>query len=148
MSCFCRTLLESFFRRVATQIQEDESLKEVLRTSKLLKSHRESAMSGPRASMTSINAALEVNEFRNLIWEQLKLPENLPMAAVSGELLYGDLSSTIHLPGFSHVYISSSASTEYIIFFKELVKVTTPQLTVVIYSEENSAKGQELFGSV
>jgi hypothetical protein len=135
------------FRKVALFVIDDVKLQNIITTSTMTKSSKDSAKDGLRATMSSINDALQrVDEFRANIWTKLNLPLEMPMAALTGNLLYGDISSTIHLPGFKSVYISSSESKEYIQFFETVVKIVSPSSKVIIYADGKAARGDEIFG--
>lgn len=140
-------MLEALFRKIAIMSSDKEGdLFKTLNRSCLPGFVKSSVCKGLAATMSSVNLALEEDAFRSKAWELLKLPVDLRLPKISGESLYGDVSTMIHHPPSGHVYLSDALPAEWALFFKEVVKSLggMTSTTVVIYSQEMAAWGEDL----
>lgn len=93
--------------------ESNRTLQSVLNATNLDKRVKLSVCSGLKAKMSLINETLLVKTFRDEIWAILGVFANIQMPAISVYALYGDVSSSIHLPEFGKLNISSDAPIEW-----------------------------------
>ena len=75
---------------------------------------------------------------REAAWERvLNFSSNVPFPSLPGELLYGDLSSSIHAPSLKTVYVSDEEEAASLEFFTEAAGFLKRK--VEAYSEAEAA---------
>jgi len=139
-----RTVLEAFFRDVASCIESDVNVSSALSNS-TIKAKKQILRKGMGCSMTSINEALQDSAFKDAVWRALKLSDDMVVPSMSNSLLYGDLSGAIHSPSLTEVYVRDSSRGEYKDFFSVLAARFRPARSFVVYSDAEAALGDVQF---
>ena len=67
--------------------------------------------------MSTINEALQNEAIRKEAWVLLNFPPSLKLPSMSSSLLYGDVSTAVHLPNFKRIFISSDAPQVWVDFY-------------------------------
>ena len=70
-----------------------------------------------QAKMATINEALQIDAIREEAWLLLNFPPSLALPIMTSILLYGDVSTAVHLPNFKDIYISSDAPQSWVDFY-------------------------------
>ena len=116
--------MEGLFRKVAVFFENDArvadrrtSLRSALEASSLEKYKKANILSGMQAKMSLINEALQNDDIRKEAWLLLKFSPSLELPYMSSILLYGDVSTAVHLPNFKKIFISSDAPQSWINFY-------------------------------
>ena len=120
-----RVVLEGLFRKVAVLFEKNAtipnrstSLLSALNESSLEAFKKKNILSGRKAKMSIINEALQKDGIREEAWRLLDFPLSLALPAMSSSLLYGDVSTVVHLPNFEKVFISSDAPQSWVDFYE------------------------------
>jgi len=139
---YFRYLLEIFFRLVSTLLQENDELKALVSSSKLLRPNQKNKITNPNKlgapSMSSINSALLDDNIRKFVWEKLNIEEEFPI--LPDDLLYGVLGQSIHKPDIKALILGKNAPQKFKKFFRCLA--TTEKINVIEYDEEMAARGE------
>ncbi len=116
--------MEGLFRKVAVFFENDArvadrttSLRSALEASSLEKYKKANILSGMQAKMSLINEALQNDDIRKEAWLLLKFSPSLELPYMSSILLYGDVSTAVHLPNFKKIFISSDAPQSWTNFY-------------------------------
>ena len=138
-------MLESFFRKVVDAVHNvnDKRLGEALRNVNL-PLHVRKSFEGPvgSAKMMHVNEALMIEAFRIQAWKSLELSVDTPWPPFSGQLLYGDLSSEVHLPPLNEVFLQDSdKSSPFALFFVAVARLLKKKVSY--FSERNAAFAEE-----
>ena len=80
-------------------VLKDSNLRYLIQNSSINLHTKENVSRGFRSKMSSVNDILKTPEIKSFVWTYFKLPENLEMPEIDGELLNGGISSTVHSHG-------------------------------------------------
>ena len=131
--------MESFFRKIAVEVHEKMgSLYDVLDKSSLPTNTKNSVKSGLAARMSKVNEALTDTAFRNAVWDSFNISREVEFIELPGSLLYGDVSSSVHLPGLSVIYVSDATPLAGR-FYESVSKAMKSSKKVLFFSEEEAA---------
>ena len=132
--------MEGLFREIAILIENDArvanrttSLRSALEASSMEENKKTNILSGMQAKMSTINEALQNEDIRKETWLLLKFPLSLELPYMSSSLLYGDVSTAVHLPNFKKVFISSDAPQSWIEFYNCALVSLGGQSSTVLY---------------
>jgi len=104
----------------------------------LSSSTKKNVKSGFSAKMTLVNDALGDESFRNEVWRRFDLPENVVLPQIPGSILYGDVSTAIHLPGLRVIYVAED-NIEEMRFYQFVNNALKSKKEIVSYSEGEAA---------
>lgn len=121
-----RVVLEGLFRKVAMFFENNAtvairttSLRSALEASSMENYKKKNILSGMQAEMATINEALQNDAIREEAWLLLNFPPSLALPIISSILLYGNVSTEVHLlPNFKAVFISSDVTQSRVDFYK------------------------------
>lgn len=86
--------------------------------------------------MTSVVKALSDSTFQRAVWETFEIPMNISLPSLTNELLYGDLSASVHSPSLRHVYLSEETDSKNDFdFYTVIASRLRPPKTIDVYSE-------------
>ena len=119
-----------FFEKNATVANRTTSLRSALEASSMEESKKRNILSGMQAKMSTINEALQNDAIRKEAWLLLNFPPSLELPSMSSSLLYGDVSTAVHL---KNIFISSDAPQSCVDFYNcALVSLGGQSSTVLV----------------
>ena len=103
------------------------------------------ALTGLSASMSSINEVLRDAKFRHCVWESFGIPMDVQYPELPGALMYGDVSSSVHLPNLQSIYVSEN-DRALGTFYSAILNSLKSGKSVEYYSEADAAWSEDNFG--
>ena len=139
-----RVVLECIFRDIVKAIPQDVDLQKALNATTISASAKKLMLAGNIiVSMTQVNNALLNLPFRAAAWRAIGFPPDTPFPSLPGEVLYGDLSSSIHAPNLRNVFLSDRHDKESDLYLLLQVAAKHMQKKMELYSEEAAAAEAE-----
>ena len=122
-------------------IKSSKVLKDEVQLSGLSKNEIEDVTKAPNPKCTSINKALTVPGVQKLLWPELGLNSSFVFPTFGTSLLYGVVSSEVHLPLISAVYLSDESAAEVVKFFKDILPTLGLEgLKIECFAEVDAAR--------
>jgi hypothetical protein len=90
--------------------------------------------------MSSVNQALIDDAFRALAWKAIGFDSLIPFPNLTGDIIYGVLSSMIHFPNLSEIYLSDESTPENKAFFEAASIFMSKAIVEYSESEANAAE--------
>ena len=134
--------MEAFFRNIAILVNQSLNFQTILNNTSCTALTKKSVRSGLSAKMTCVNDALSDNSFRVAIWQHLNISSSVRLPELPGAVLYGDVSSSVHLPGIPVIYVSNENPVEAH-FYTAISKTLIAVKKIVTFSEAEVAVFEE-----
>jgi hypothetical protein len=140
-----RAVLEEVFRGILSEIPGNSALKSALEKITSISSNSKKCMLSALTTtkMTDINRAMLDPAFCEAAWEALAFPPEtqFPRTLPADNLLYGDLSFSLHSPALNEVYLSQKSDKGSYDFFVLAAKYSNKKAET--FSEEEAAAAEE-----
>ena len=131
-------MLEGVFRIIVTAVPKSEALKMALNATSVYPAAKNLIRAGDlTAKMSAVNECVLNDCFRALAWDAVGLDPKVPFPSLPGELLYGDLSASLHSPALREVYLSDLGDPTTTAFFTAAARLT--ERVVTVFSEQDAA---------
>ena len=135
-----RYLVEKLLRSFQTAYTEDKGTKDAVDK---LATKEARLMAQDLDKMTQLCTLLSSPTVKNALWAYLKLDSSVPFPELDhNNVIYGNLSDSIHFPEVRVLYLSDKVSSDEKLFFEALTKHFKTQMVEI--SAEEAAAGAPL----